>query len=35
MPILANFAMLLRKDGKKVAKMKVDFIKTHIKYLKT
>ena len=35
MPILANFVMLLRKDGLKVAKMKVDFIKTQIQYLKT
>ena len=35
MPILANFAMLLRKDGRKVSKRKVDFIKIQIHYLKT
>ena len=34
MLILANFAMLLRKDGRKVSKKKVDFIKTQIQYLK-
>ena len=35
MPILANFAMLLCKDGKKVSKRNDDFIKTEIQYLET
>ena len=35
MQILTNFAILLPKDGWEGAKMKVNFIKTQIQYLKT